>query len=192
MDSATAYERNAREFLRYRDESLIGYKVVRQWANSLKEGAEVIEVACGGGLPITKELVEAGLKLWAIDSSKTMVSEFRKRFPSVQVKCERFQDSRFFERNFDAAISVGLVFLLPEHEQSQFLQRISNILKPGARFLFTAPTQVGVWEDLNTGIESVSLGYRKYEELLGKYGLKIISTFVDAGENNYYETEKSA
>ncbi len=89
MDSATEYEKNAHEYLCDRDESLVGYKVVRQWANSLPAGSEVIEIACGGGYPVTKELSEAGLNLWAIDSSKTLLTEFKKRFPNVQVKCER-------------------------------------------------------------------------------------------------------
>ena len=190
MDSAIAYEKNAQSFLQVRDKSNCGYKVVRQWADSLRSGAEVLEIACGGGYPITKELVESGLKLWAIDSSKTMMNEFTKRFPDAHVKCERFQDSNFFNKKFDAAIAIGLIFLLPEDEQNQFISKVSDVLKPGGKFLFTAPTQIGSWRDLNTGMSCISLGQRKYEKLLTNSGLKIVSTFVDVGENNYYETEK--
>ena len=108
MDSATEYEKNAHNFLRGRDESLVGYKIVRQWANKLPAESEVIEIACGGGYPVTRELAESGLNLWAIDSSKTLLIEFQKRFPNVKAKCERVQDSNFFDRKFDAAIAIGL------------------------------------------------------------------------------------
>jgi cyclopropane fatty-acyl-phospholipid synthase-like methyltransferase len=192
MDSVTEYEKNAQNYLRGRDESLVGYKVVRQWANKLPAGSEVIEIACGGGYPVTRELAESGLNLWAIDSSRTLLTEFKKRFPNVQAKCERVQDSNFFDKTFDAAIAIGLVFLLPEREQVELIKRISIILNPGGQFLFTAPIKTGMWLDLNTGIQCSSLGYDKYQEILDKSGFKIISTLEDAGENNYYETERLA
>lgn len=192
MDSATEYEKNAQDYLRGRDESLIGYNVVRQWAQKLSSCSEVIEVACGGGYPVTKELSEAGLKVWAIDSSKTLLGEFKKRFPDITVKCERVQETSFFGKKFDAAIAIGLIFLLPESEQDLLLGRISNALKLGGSFLFTAPIEKGTWNDLNTGISCSSLGVEKYTKLLNKHGLDITSTIVDAGGNNHYETVKVA
>ena len=190
MDSAFAYEKNAHDFLHGRDGSLIGAETVRQWARSLPEGAEVIEIACGGGYPITKELVGAGLRLWAIDSSKTLITEFRSRFPDVPTSCERVQDCNFFARKFDAAIAIGLIFLFSESDQVEFINRISEILVPGGRFLFTAPIETGTWRDMNTDIECCSLGYREYDEILEKAGFRIISTSEDEGKNNYYEVEK--
>lgn len=192
MDSTTEYEKNAHNYLRGRDKSLVGYKIVCRWANKLPSGSEVIEIACGGGYPVTRELAELGFNLWAIDSSKTLLAEFQKRFPNVQVKCERVQDSNFFDRKFDAAIAIGIIFLLPEPEQKEFIHRVSNILNPGGKFLFMAPIKTGMWNDLNTGIQCSSLGYRKYQEILNKSGFKLISTLEDAGENNYYEAEKLA
>jgi hypothetical protein len=56
MDSAFAYEKNAHEFLRGRDKSPIGTGVVQQWARTLPRSTEVLEIACGGGYPVTKEL----------------------------------------------------------------------------------------------------------------------------------------
>lgn len=190
MDSAVAYEKNAKRFMETR--SNCGFKVVRQWADSLELGAEVLEIACGSGYPVTKELVNSGLKLWAIDSSKTLINEFTKKFPGVQVKCEKFQDSDFFGRTYDAVVAIGFIFLLPENEQNELLSKVSRILKPGGKFVFTAPIEIGSWRDLNTGITCTSLGHEKYQELLANSGFKITSTFVDVGENNYYETEKLA
>ena len=192
MDSATEYEKNAHNYLSGRDESLVGYKIVRRWADKLPEKSEVIEIACGGGYPVTRELAESGLNLWAIDSSKTLLSEFEKRFPNVQVKCERVQDSDFFDRKFDAAIAIGIIFLLPDLEQNEFIHRVSSILNTGGKLLFMAPIKTGTWHDLNTGIQCSSLGFSKYQEILNKSGFKLISTSEDAGENNYYEAEKLA
>jgi 2-polyprenyl-3-methyl-5-hydroxy-6-metoxy-1,4-benzoquinol methylase len=190
MNSITAYEKFANDFLQGRDQSLIGSKVVLKWANTLPKNTEVMEIACGGGYPITKSLQEAQLKVWAIDSSKTLLEKFKSRFPDVPFKCESVQDSNFFGKKFDAVIAIGFLFLLPENEQIMTIKKISDIVHPKGKFLFTAPIEVGSWKDMNTGIDCISLGYERYTEILKNSGFNLKSTFEDVGKNNYYEAEK--
>jgi cyclopropane fatty-acyl-phospholipid synthase-like methyltransferase len=190
MDSAKAYETHAQEFLRGRDRSPIGTNVVEQWARTLRKGACVIELACGGGYPITQVLHVAGLNLWAIDSSPTLVAEFQSRFPTIPIHCEKVQESEFFGRKFDGAIAIGLIFLLSEQEQANLIHRVSEILEPEGRFLFTAPIQAGTWNDLNTGLKCISLGQEHYVELLNNAGLRVVANYKDVGENDYYNAEK--
>jgi len=190
MDSAEAYEACAHEFLRGRDPSLIGSRVVDQWARSLPRDATVIELACGGGYPISRVLDTAGLKLWAVDSSPTLVAEFQSRFPNIPVQCERVQESGFFGRSYDGVIAIGLLFLLSESDQIDLISRVGEILVPKGRFLFMAPVQVGSWNDLNTGLECSSLGQERYGELLGNAGFRVVARYTDKGENNYYDAEK--
>lgn len=189
-DSASAYEAHAQAFLQGRDASMIGSQVVEQWARALPHGAEVLELACGGGYPITRVLHAAGLKLWAVDSSPTLLAEFERRFPSVQVQCARVQDSDFFARTFDAVIAEGLLFLLPEPDQLALIERVAKVLVPGGRFLFTAPIEVGNWTDLNTGLACQSLGQARYEACLIAAGFRVKGTVVDMGGNNHYEAER--
>ena len=191
IDSAIAYEAKAREFLTGRDVSLIGSQVVEQWSSSLPKGSAVIELGCGGGYPITRVLHAAGLKLWAVDSSPTLVAEFQHRFPDVPVQCAKVQDSDFFGRTYDAVAAVGLLFLLPAADQLLLIETVSRILVPGGRFLFTAPIETASWIDLNTGITCQSLGKTRYEMCLNAAGFRVVTTFTDKGENNYYDAELS-
>ena len=190
MDSAKAYEAHAHEYLLGRDTSPIGTQVVDQWSRTLRKGATVIELACGGGYPITRVLNAAGLQLWAVESSPTLVTEFRSRFPSIPVQCARVQESDFFGRKYQGAIAIGLIFLLSEQEQANLISRVSAILEPGGRFLFMAPIQIGTWKDMNTGLECKSFGQERYEELLRNVGLYVVATRKDVRENNYYDAEK--
>jgi cyclopropane fatty-acyl-phospholipid synthase-like methyltransferase len=176
VDSAHAYETYATEFLGVRDESTVGAELARQWARSLKKGAEVIEIACGGGFPVTKNLSDAGLRLWAVDASPTLLNEFQKRFPNIPAECARAQESDFFGRKFEAAIAIGFIFLLSEEDQLSFIRRVSEILLPGGRFLFSAPVENGAWTDVSTGHESRSLGRDKYEYALENSGFRMIDT----------------
>jgi cyclopropane fatty-acyl-phospholipid synthase-like methyltransferase len=190
MDAAAGYEANARGFIRGRDRSPIGVRVVEQWARTFSKGATIIEMACGGGYPITTALDAAGLQVWAVDASPTLVAEFQTRFPKIPVRCERVQKSSFFGRKFEGAIAIGLLFLLPESDQAALIARVSRILVPRGRFLFTAPLEVGTWADTNTGLECRSLGQERYEELLTQSDLRVVATHVDEGANNHYEVEK--
>lgn len=189
-DSATAYEVHAQEFLCHRDASMIGSVVVEEWARTLPAGSEVIELGCGAGYPITRALQSTELKLWAIDSSASLLKEFKQRFPSIPVQCEKVQSSDFFNRTYHAAIAVGLLFLLPEKDQLALIERVAKILVAGGRFLFTAPIEIGTWNDLTTGILCHSLGRARYEACLNTTGFRVVRTFVDKGENNYYEAER--
>jgi len=190
MDSVEAYEVHAHEFLRRRDQSLVGARVVQEWSRKLPTGATVIELACGGGHPITRVLSQAGLLLWAVDSSPTLVAAFRSRFPAIPVQCATVQDTDFFGRTYDAAVAIGLIFLLAEPDQAAFISRVAEIIVPGGRFLFTAPTQVHQWTDVNTGAVCKSLGQARYEAILREAGFGVPATFVDRGENNYYDAER--
>ena len=190
MDSAEAYEVCAHQFLRGRDPSLIGTQVVDQWTRTLNRGATVIELACGGGYPISRVLDAAGLQLWAVDSSPTLVAKFQSRFPNIPVQCAKVQESDFFGRRYDGVIAIGLLFLLTESDQVALISRVAEILVPKGKFLFMAPIQIGNWNDLNTGLECSSLGQERYSELLRDAGFRVVATYTDKGENNYYDSEK--
>jgi len=188
-DSAEAYETNAVKFMRRRDNSPIGAITVDKWSRTLSDGAAVVELACGSGYPITCALDNAGLQLCAVDGSPTLVSTFKSRFPHIPIQCAKIQEFDFFNRQFDAVIAIGLVFLLPESDQINLISRVSENLLPAGRFLFTAPTQTGKWKDSNTGNECISLGEARYNSILSESGFHVLSTYYDSGENNYYDTQ---
>ena len=141
-------------------------------------------------MPVTQILIDAGLKLWAIDSSPTLISVFKERFPDIPVKCDTALEGDYFQIKFDAAISIGILFLLSERDQFKLLERVAEILRPKASFLFTAPIEAGTWTDVNTGHRCVSLGQHVYESILDQLGFRVVGRYEDSGKNNCYETEK--
>jgi len=49
----------------------------------LPDGANVLDLGCGTGVPITKTLIERGLHVYGIDASPSMLAAFRARFPAI-------------------------------------------------------------------------------------------------------------
>ena len=131
------------------------------------------------------------MQLWAVDSSPTLVAEFQSRFPAIPVQCARVQESDFFDRTYEGAIAIGLIFLLSESDQSTLISRVSKILVPRGRFLFMAPIERGDWIDMNTGLKCRSLGRASYDEYLREAGFQAVATFTDEGANNYYDVERA-
>ncbi|MCE7067434.1 bifunctional 2-polyprenyl-6-hydroxyphenol methylase/3-demethylubiquinol 3-O-methyltransferase UbiG [Dyadobacter sp. CY326] len=192
MDKSNGYEDHAETFIRCRSKGIngVGAPSVRHWARSLSPNATVLDVGCGAGDPISKTLVDEGLIVYGIDASPSMVQIFKQNFPNSPVACEAVEDSTFFNRQFDAIIAWGLMFLLPEEIQEVVIQKMADGLYAGGKLLFTAPAQQMKWEDAITAIESIALGAEKYKDLLDASGLSLIEEFEDEGGNHYYHTVK--
>jgi SAM-dependent methyltransferase len=162
-------------------------KEVRKWAKTLPRGSSVIDLGCGPGFPITAVLVEEGLQLFGVDAAPSFVAAFQRNLPGTPVVCESVLESRMFDRTFDAVLSIGLMFLLRAEEQHRLIQRFPQILVPGGRLLFTATAKPAVWNDVMTGLESISLGAGEYRKLLGAAGISVTEEYEDAGQNHYFD-----
>jgi cyclopropane fatty-acyl-phospholipid synthase-like methyltransferase len=169
----------------------VGARTADRWARSLKPNSNVLEIGCGGGIPVTKTLVDVGLNLWAIDSSPTMVKTFRDRYPDIPVECASVLESDFFQKKYDAVISIGVIFILNEEGQLKMLSRVSEILRSGGSFIFTAPVEVGEWKDVVTGQKLLTLGEDVYLAALRNSGFEEVRCYCDRGKNNYYEVKRS-
>jgi SAM-dependent methyltransferase len=195
MDLSNGYESVSAEFLTRRGSSrtrsdAIGVKEVRDWAKTLPRGSSVIDLGCGPGFPITVVLVEEGLQAFGVDAAPSFVSAFQRNLPGTPIVCESVLASSFFDRTFDAVLSIGLMFLLKAEEQQRLIRRFADILVPGGRVLFTSTARPHVWTDGMTGLESISLGAEKYRELLGAAGISVAAEYEDVGESHYFDAFK--
>jgi SAM-dependent methyltransferase len=195
MDLSNGYESVSEEFLARRGNSrarsnAIGVKEVRSWAKTLPRGSSVLDLGCGPGFPITVVLVEEGLQVFGVDAAPSFVAAFQRNLPGTPIVCESVPESSFFDRTFDAVLSIGLMFLLQAEEQRRLIRRFADILVPGGRLLFTATAKAHVWVDVMTELESISLGAEEYRRLLGAAGISVAEEYEDIGENHYFDAFK--
>ncbi len=187
-DPSNGYEAVATDFIAVRQQSGFGVATVRAWGRSLPQGSSILDLGCGFGAPISQALIDDGFVIYGVDASSSLIREFRRRFPDVNVACEAVEDSRFFDRTFDGVIAVGLLFLLSEDSQRDLIRRVGLALNSGGRFLFTSPTQSCTWTDILTGRESLSLGADAYKAIIADAGLTLVGEHSDEGDNHYYDT----
>ncbi|MQA91818.1 MAG: methyltransferase domain-containing protein [Gemmatimonas sp.] len=148
-----------------RRDPAIGVATVRAWARELPSGGAVLDLGCGNGVPISQVLIEDGFVVYGVDAAPAMTAAFHERFPRAHIACETVEDSDYFGRVFDG-VAWGLLFLLSADAQAALVRRVASALKPGGRFLFTAPEQACTWTDMLTGRQSISLGAKVYRATL--------------------------
>jgi SAM-dependent methyltransferase len=195
MDRSNGYEAVSEEFLVRRGSistrsTAIGVNEVRKWARTLSHGSSVIDLGCGPGFPITAVLVDEGLHVFGVDAAPSFVAAFQRNLPGTPIICGAVQESRLFDRAFDAALAWGLIFLLDAADQHRLIQRFAEILVPGGRLLFTSTAKSAVWNDAMTGLESRSLGAEQYRKMLAAVGISVAEEYEDAGENHYFDALK--
>ena len=188
-DESNGYEALAERFMAARSTS-IGVAVLRQWSRGLTAGSAILELGCGHGVPVSQALIEEGFQLYGVDASPALIAAFRRRFPATPVECSSVRHSRYFDRKFHGVVAVGLMFLLSEEEQRSLIQKITAVLEPRGKFLFSSPEVPYIWKDEMTGRESISLGAAGYQEVFRNAGLRLTGTATDEGENFYYLSEK--
>ena len=188
IDPSNGYEAVATELIAGRQQSRIGLARIHVWGRSLPQGASILDLGCGFGVPLSQALINDGFVIYGVDASSSLITEFRRRFPDVNVACEAVEDSLFFDRMFDGVIAVGLLFLLSEDSQRDLIRRVGLALNSGGRFLFTSPTQSCTWTDILTGRESLSLGADAYKAIIADAGLTLVGEHSDEGDNHYYDT----
>jgi len=192
VDRSNGYDGIAAAFVSARSPR-IGVKRVREWARALPREAAVVDLGCGPGLPITEVLVSEGLRVYGVDAAPSFVQAFRRNLPDTPIACEAVQDSKFFDRTFDAVLAWGLMFLLSPEDQRRLIQRIAGILVPGGRLLFTSPAEIGFGNDVMTGLETRSLGAEEYRRQLSAAGLSVAREYEDEdeGRNHYFDVLRS-
>lgn len=192
MDKSHGYEDIATIFIKGRGQAYngIGASFVRAWVRTLPQHSTLLDLGCGTGVPISKVLMDEGMTVYGLDASPTMVKTFQQNFPNAAVVNEAAEDSLFFNRKFDGIVAWGLLFLLTIEAQEIIIQKAASALQTGGELLFTATEKKHEWKDAMTEQHSISLGAKKYKELITASGLSLIEEFEDEGENHYFNAVK--
>lgn len=118
--------------------------------------AEVLELGCGAGVPMTATLA-ARHRVHGIDISARQIVLATKNVPGASFQQADMASVDFAEDSYDAVVAFYALTHLPRNEQGPLLERIVRWLRPGGLFFAT----MGVRADPGT-IEDDWLGAPMY------------------------------
>ena len=119
-------------------------------------GADVLELGCGAGIPMTARLA-SGRRLIGVDVSPEQIRRARRNVPGAAF---RIADMTTFDapaEGFDAVVAFYSITHVPRDTQPALFGRIRSWLRPGGVFI----ASLGV-EDDPGGIEDDWLGVPMY------------------------------
>jgi ubiquinone/menaquinone biosynthesis C-methylase UbiE len=102
----------------------------------LSEGAEVLELGCGSGIPTTQQLADK-FTVTGVDISAVQVSLAQQRVPEIRFVHSDMTRLAFPEDSFDAVAAFYSMIHFPRQEQADLLHRIASWLRPGGLLVAT-------------------------------------------------------
>lgn len=180
LNNVRSYDRIAEEWDRYRRGKPVDPAVV-SLADRLPEGAEVLDVGCGTGIPIDRYLAGRGYLVTGIDPSGNMLEKAASLALPGAVFLRSDLDGFRTEKTFDAAVAFDSLFHVPAEAQRAIYPKIASLLKPGGLFLFTHGKKAGEAKGTMFG-EKFFYAALDRDDLVGcleKAGLGIVELYED-------------
>lgn len=102
----------------------------------LPEGAEVLELGCGSGMPTTRLLAEK-FAVTGVDISSRQVELAQRQVPTAKFIHTDMTKLDFPENSFDAVTAFYSIIHVPRQEQIELLNKIASWLRPGGLLVIT-------------------------------------------------------
>jgi cyclopropane fatty-acyl-phospholipid synthase-like methyltransferase len=115
---------------------------LRLVTDRLDPGASVLDLGCGGGVPVARALAER-FRVTGVDFSAEQVRRARANVPTGTFHCCDVMDYQPEPAAFAAVTAFYLFFHLPREEQLELARRIHAWLRPGGLLLAT----VGLFDE---------------------------------------------
>jgi 2-polyprenyl-3-methyl-5-hydroxy-6-metoxy-1,4-benzoquinol methylase len=126
------------------------------WLTQLRErvpaGGTILDLGCGCGVPLARDLAASGYEVTGVDLSDVQVERARQLVPAASFLRADATQVQLLASSFDAVVSLYALIHMPLDEQPSLLGRIGRWLRPGGWFLAT--TGQRAW----TGTEDGWLG----------------------------------
>ncbi|GAA1522247.1 class I SAM-dependent methyltransferase [Kribbella lupini] len=138
------------------DEAYGGESKYRAWIDRLLDQLDahsrVLDVGCGSGLPLARELARAGHAVTGVDISEVQIRRARELVPEAEFVQADAASLDFPAESFDAVVSFYALIHLPQDEQEELLRKVAGWLRPGGWFVCTTGEQAwtgvdGDWLD---------------------------------------------
>ncbi|WP_327186916.1 class I SAM-dependent methyltransferase [Streptomyces sp. NBC_01334] len=125
----------------------------RPWIHALSgrvpAGGTVLDLGCGSGVPVARDLAAAGHRVTGVDLSEVQIRRARERVPQAEFVHADATAVDFGPASFDAVVSFYALIHIPLDEQLPLLRKVAGWLRPGGWFLGTTGHRAwtGVDED---------------------------------------------
>lgn len=169
------YDRVAPAFDAERVTSVMEQGWIARFTALLFEGAEVLDLGCGSGVPVARALLDRGCDVTGVDFAPGMLALARARLPRARwIEADMRQLN--LGRDFDGIVAWHSFFHLTIAAQRTALPRVLSHLRPGGVLMMTLGTEEGEAQGHVDGqvVYHASLSEDEYRRTLDAQGVEVI------------------
>ena len=148
--------------------------------NRLVNGASVLDIGCGAGVPVARALAER-FSVTGVDISDSMIELARANVPAAKFIRADIMSVEFAPSTFNAATAFYSIFHLPRTEHPVLFHRIYYWLKPGGYLLCLLPRydeETYLDEFFGSTMYWSSYAVEDYERILTEIGFDILEMSI--------------
>ncbi len=170
------YQRHAQAYDRLRGRSLFEKTWLDAFVALLPEAGTVLDIGCGMGEPIARNMIERGFNFTGIDSSPALIAMAQKRFPQ-QTWVTADMRALSLGRAFDGLLAWDSFFHLTPDDQRAMFSVFCDHAAPRAALMFTSGPARGeaIGEFEGEPLYHASLDPEDYRALLKAHGFAVVS-----------------
>ena len=133
---AAGYDAMAQRYLEWSAlrPSAVRLHYLQRAIDLIPPGADVLELGCGAGIPMTRELA-ANRRVTGVDISATQIEMARRNVPAATFVQADMTALDFPPASFDAVVAFYSLTHVPRDEQPELIRRIRVWLRPGGVFI---------------------------------------------------------
>lgn len=182
------YNKIAREYYLERD-LFKNEKEIQEFISYLPDNGSILDIGCGGGVPVLRTLIDMGFNAKGVDFSKGMIEIARQNVPEADLILGDITKMDFESDSFDGIVSTYAFIHIFRTQHPILYSKIFNWLKPGGIMLVgTASTE---WEEVSQyfGVPMAWSHPASNEslQLVKKAGFKVLfERHVTSGDEAHY------
>ncbi|WP_416909028.1 MAG: class I SAM-dependent DNA methyltransferase [Polymorphobacter sp.] len=174
------YERHGAAWAAARSAGLVEAAWLARFCALMDRNGAVLDIGCGAGVPLARELLRRGFEVTGVDAAATMVALFSQNLPGTRVHLADMRALALGAR-FDGLLAWDSLFHLPGEAQRPMFARLAAHARPGAALMFSSGPAEGSAMGVLEGepLYHGSLGAAEYRALLDRAGFDVVDHVVE-------------
>jgi cyclopropane fatty-acyl-phospholipid synthase-like methyltransferase len=142
---AEGYDQIADDYLALFGRSSVRAAKLAELIEKLPAGATVLDLGCGAGEPVARDLVARGFRVTGVDASLGQIERARRNVAEATFIHADMTSVQFPAETFDAVSAFYSITHVPRDEHAALIQRIATWLRPSGLFVASFGSSEGDW-----------------------------------------------